>query len=335
MKYFITGGTGFVGKHLIRSLIKQDHELFVLVRNPQKKFISHPKIHYIFGDLNPDTTFEWIEKIPTDIDGIIYLAGIVHSFEAKIFYHINTDGMWKFLVKATPYFKKDIKFLFLSTLAAAGPCPPGSDAIDESTPLNPKGNYGQSKFEAENTLQELVPPNWNVIIIRPPLVIGPEDPAFLDVFKMVKGSFVLYPGLDGAKKRYSYIGVYDLIQSIEKALSETLPHDKNIHDYFTANPNPITYEELISGVQKAMGKKFLIRLPFPTVIISFVAYFFWVMNKLFQWDFRLTPEKLAEIKEKNWVCHSEKSIQELSIKYEWDLEKILQTTWQEDYKNKI
>jgi len=76
MKILLTGANGYIGSRLIPLLLKADHELYLLVRDPNRLRLSdvdHKRVHIIQGDLlKPET----LKNIPKDLDAAYYL---VHS----------------------------------------------------------------------------------------------------------------------------------------------------------------------------------------------------------------------------------------------------------------
>ena len=67
MKILITGANGFVGSHLCEKLLKDGHDVFALVRSPEKfTVIKEDRLTVIKGDLNQDS-LSWIDLLPDDL----------------------------------------------------------------------------------------------------------------------------------------------------------------------------------------------------------------------------------------------------------------------------
>jgi len=75
----------------------------------------------------------------------------------------------------------------VSTLAAIGPSRDGTP-VDEDAQPRPLTDYGKSKLEAERTVRALAP---DAVIVRPPVVYGPRDPAVFQLLKSVSRGWVL------------------------------------------------------------------------------------------------------------------------------------------------
>lgn len=324
MKVFVTGASGFVGGHLCEQLIKDAHEVFGLIRNPKDKNYSFQVIQ---GDLSKESIEDFISKLPEDLDAVIHTAGIVHSFNKNIFDQVNFQGTVD-LEQALKKRYDKLHFVFISSLAAVGPSVKDNPHTEE-TPLSPPSLYGKSKKKAEEYLKKELPKDWKLTLIRPPMVIGPKDPAVLDVFKMVKSRMILSTGFSGMDKEYSFVCVYDLVNLIIRALN---PSEQRIRTYFPSYPKVVTFREIIEAI-KAEMKIGTITLPIPMLIVTGLAHSVGFMRKVIPIEFRLTPDKIHELGPQYWCVSSERSIKELNMNYEWNLQRTIQITYQ-DYKER-
>ena len=111
----------------------------------------------------------------------------------------------KAVAERNPHVKR---FVYVSSLAAAGPCKNGVAVTEDCSPC-PVSDYGRSKLEGEKAVlqyRDLIP----VTIVRPPAVYGPRDRDMLVLFKMIKkGVF-----FDLGTCYYSLLYVDDLVQGI-------------------------------------------------------------------------------------------------------------------------
>lgn len=331
MKILITGATGFLGSHLTKHLAQMGHQIFALVRNEEKFQKLNLPATPIVGELRFDGPHHWIKKLPHDLDAVIHNAGIVHSFNPKKFYDINSRATKQLIEDLAIMYPQQLRFTLISSLAASGASSKGRPRTEEDEP-KPISHYGHSKHLAEIYLGERAPATWKKIIIRPPVIIGPGDEAFVDVFTMVKKGFVVVPGLQGDEKEYSFVCVYDLIDAIAKTfklnLKKTTPEI-----FFIGHPKPFTYGELLEKITELVNppKRFNLRVPF--ILIFIAACLNRLLHSFFpQFDFRLTPDKAMEIKEDYWVCSATHADELMSLNYQWTFEQTLKTT-HEDYKN--
>ena len=99
MKILVTGATGFVGSHLCDLLEKNGHQVWSLARSQKKVKEFNVPGTIVEGSLDPNTPPSWIASLPNDLDAVIHTAGIVHSFNPKEFYQINTQIVELFLYR--------------------------------------------------------------------------------------------------------------------------------------------------------------------------------------------------------------------------------------------
>lgn len=318
MKILITGATGFVGSHLCELLFKNGHEIFCLVRNPKKAQDFNLPGFYIKGDLHPTRELSWINELPSDLDIVIHTAGIVHASNPNDFFEYNS-GATKNLINTLNLKYDKLHFTYISSLAAAGPSI-NAQLINEETTPSPVSDYGQSKLDGESHLKTIS--NWTHTIIRPPMVIGPRDPAVLDIFKMVKSRFIIGPGLNFKEKRYSFINVFDLVSAIAKT-SLNKAHET----LFISNPEIVTFSQLISAINIDQKKLFFI--PVPHKLLNLISK----ILKVIPVSGRLTSDKIKELTQNNWICNGSKYEELLHEKYLYNLKDTVLMT-KKDYQER-
>lgn len=323
MKVLVTGATGFVGTHLCELLIKEGHEVFALARNPEKlkKQISLKKdapFFIIKGDLDQDQ-LSWVASLPLDLDACVHTAGIVHSYMTDDFFRVNTTGTASLVNSLKARFKK-LHFVLISSLAAAGPAL-GLDKKNEIDLDFPVSVYGRSKKDAEIKLRQAAPTAWTISIIRPPMVIGPRDSAVLDIFKMVRSGIILLPGINSKEKLYSFVCVFDLIETISKTLEY-----KKTGTFYSAHPQTITFLELIMEIKTQLKNKWILFLPMPLFFIRLISILLNLIYRFWHHSQRLTPDKYHELAAINWTCDAKKSETELSQVYHYDLSRTVSVT---------
>ncbi len=326
MKILVTGASGFVGSHLCARLIKEGHDVFALVRTPAKfDIVKDEKLTLIKGDLDSES-LSWVDTLPPDLDSCIHTAGIVHSYSSDEFYRVNVGGTEN-LVNSLKIKFKSLHFVLISSLAGSGPSI-GSEKRTEMDMDLPVSIYGRSKKKAEIVLSELAPKEWMLSVVRPPMVIGPRDSAVLDIFKMVQGGFIILPGRNSKAKRYSFVCVFDLIETIIQITMQ-----KKAGIYFSANPQVITFEELIVEIKKQLKKNWMLYISLPLLLVKLVTVVLNIIYKIRPHQLRLTPDKYFELAALNWTCDASKSEKELGQVYNYNLERTINVTLL-DYKSR-
>ncbi|MEA9357872.1 NAD(P)-dependent oxidoreductase [Bacteriovorax sp. PP10] len=326
MKILITGANGFVGSHLCEKLLKDGHDVFALVRSPHKFTVAeNSRLTVIKGDLDQEI-LSWVESLPADLETCIHTAGIVHTYSPSEFYRVNAGGTEN-LVKNLKQRFINLHFILISSLAASGPSL-GTSSRSELDMDFPVSVYGRSKKKAEELLAMNAPTSWQLSVIKPPMVIGPRDPAVLDIFKMVQGGVILLPGQNSKTKLYSFVCVFDLVETI---VLVAVQKKKGI--FFSANPQVVSFEQLISEIKKQLKKNWILYLPLPLILVRLLAMVLNFFYRLFPHNLRLTPDKYHELAATNWTCDGSKSEKELGQVYNYDLERTITMTLI-DYKSR-
>ena len=203
---FITGGTGFVGQRLIKSLQQRQCKLRVLSRRQQ----------------NQDTVICDLQKndIPNDalidVDTVYHLAGFSHDARdaskiKNLYRKVNIDATVELAKLAVKNGVK--KFIFISSVKAGGRGT-SDKCITENDQRMPEGVYGETKRKAELSLLEIGRKSgMHVSIVRPSLVYGPNAKGNLKLMLsgIKKGWF---PPLPETNNKRSMIHVDDLVRAI-------------------------------------------------------------------------------------------------------------------------
>jgi uncharacterized protein YbjT (DUF2867 family) len=186
----VTGGTGFVGQHLLKMALAQGYDVRALTRGWKP---PEDEIAWIDGALDRP---EALEKLCTGADAVIHIAGLISGSKTE-FEAVNVGGTAALIDAAR---KAGVRrFIHISSLAAREP---------------ELSNYGWSKARSER-LVAASGLEWT--IIRPPAVYGPGDRETLELFKMAKRGFVALP----PKGHFSLVHVEDLCRLILAVVDET------------------------------------------------------------------------------------------------------------------
>ena len=122
MKVFVTGATGFVGSHLTQWFEAQGHEVWGLCRSLKKREAMGTVGHGVEGSLSThvDRPNSWLDRLPSDLDAVVHVAGLTQTFRASEFFHVNETGTRR-LVDDLRQRHPQLRFTLVSSLAAAGP----------------------------------------------------------------------------------------------------------------------------------------------------------------------------------------------------------------------
>ncbi|HET9065354.1 MAG TPA: NAD(P)-dependent oxidoreductase [Gemmatimonadales bacterium] len=252
MKVLVTGGTGFVGSHLIDRLLARQVSVTALVRSPARAApLERRGVRLIEGDLANHAALERAVRDQTIIYHVAALTGAVNEAELL---HANRDGTHR-LVEAAEGAGTVSRFVLVSSAAAGGPAPRGVPKRDASAD-RPLTMYGRSKLAAEAVVRASPLP-WT--ILRPPAVYGPRDTTnFLAIFRAIT-RFGVAPVFGNGHQELSLIHVGDLAEACMVAAHCPGATGKV---WYVNHPDPVTSRELLRAVGHAVGRSVRV-LPLP------------------------------------------------------------------------
>lgn len=173
MKILVTGGTGFIGRHLVIKLVANGHKVRCLVRETsQTDALKKLGVELVYGDIGETDSLKVVAK---DIDTVYHLAAIVDNRQVKsdMMHHVSLSGTEN-LVK-TCLEGKVKKFVYFSSISAIG-VRDVKKPLAETTPCRPTTIYGKGKLATENLLlNHFKRSGFPVNILRPPVVYGCGD----------------------------------------------------------------------------------------------------------------------------------------------------------------
>jgi nucleoside-diphosphate-sugar epimerase len=172
MRALVTGGTGFIGSHLVDELVREGYQVQVL-RRPTSTManLQGKSVTVAVGDLSDTTS---LLKASQDIDVVFHVAALPRDWGTrKEFLDVNLYGTKNLLDACVE--NKVPRFVFMSSASVYG-FPNTSQPITEDFPKKPTPKYGESKYRAELLLWEYgLSRSIVVSAVRSPLVTGPRD----------------------------------------------------------------------------------------------------------------------------------------------------------------
>ncbi len=295
MNVFVTGGTGFVGAHLVKALGARGDHVVALVRRPA--LVSQlgwgPEVRLVRGDLGDETA---LREGCAGADVVYHVAGKIVARNAAEFMATNRDGTANVLEAA-----RDSgvgRFLHVSSLAVAGPTTPGHP-IDETRPPAPVTAYGQSKLAAE-VLIRAMPASLPWTIVRPPVVYGEWDRGTLKIFQLARRGVV--PVFGEGSQELSVIHAEDLARALIAAATSPASAGRV---YFAAHPVVTTSRALVLAAARALGRGVPRVVPVPPVIARGVLWAVGTLANLAGRATLLSAEKSNEYLAPAWTCRSD------------------------------
>ena len=266
MKIAITGGTGFVGSHLIEAAHTAGHQVNALTRREQPE---REGVRWIAGDLS---SRDALEKLVTGADAIVHVAGTITGQTAAAFAQGNVTGTLAMLAAATAGGVH--RFVHVSSLAAREP---------------KLSLYGASKKKGEELVMSS---GLDWAIVRPPAVYGPGDRETLELFRMAKLGLMLMP----PKGRVSVIHADDLARLLLALVDPAAPTGCLVEPD-DGKPGGWSHKEFARALAEAVGTRATV-ISSPGILLRLAAR----ADQLLRGEkAKLTTDRAAYFSHRNWV----------------------------------
>ncbi|KAA3638714.1 MAG: NAD-dependent epimerase/dehydratase family protein [Proteobacteria bacterium] len=282
-KAFVTGATGFLGRHLCRELIHQGWQVTALCRSIPENLL--PEVNYVQGNILSLASLT--EVIPNDIDVLFHTAADTGTWSKNNAQQTltNVTGTQHLLQCLSD--RPQTRLLHVSSVATYGVHHSDTVVIDENS--NSYGivsavNYVASKAQAERLIKQHKSLDW--VIVHPSHIIGPEDRHnWVRLFKMIiDNSLPSIPRGAG-----SFADVRDVAVGCVKAANNG--HRQN---HYILGGHNLTFEAFIAYVAKTFG----VHVDFkqkPQWLLKLVARSQYILSFISNQPPDLTPESLQLI----------------------------------------
>lgn len=234
-KIFLTGATGFVGRHLVPALLRDGHHIRCLVRSASKAdLLQKLGCEIVLGDLLDSHAWEGSLR-GTEL--LVHLATL-HRGAPSLIRRTNAEGTARLIQEAQA--RKVKKILYLSTVTAAA---------------NPRWPYAHSAWLAEESMRQS---SLSSTILRCSVIVGPGDP-FLGGILHVAQRWPVVPIAGSGKTRFQPIFVHDVVQCILRAIASDR-YDKRT--LAIGGPEVLSYDQIVHTVLEALQiEKRVVYLP--------------------------------------------------------------------------
>ena len=294
MRAFVTGGTGFVGSHLVELLLAGGHEVTCLARNPAKaRALFDARVPGIVEGTLEDERALRGGMVGAEV--VFHVAGAVAARSRADFFQRNEGATRRVLGFAPPSVRR---FVYVSSLAAASPTLRGRQLLG-GEPEHPVTHYGASKLAAERAVRESSIP-WT--IVRPPAVYGPRDAEFLRVFRLAARG--LAPVFGDGLQELSFVYVEDLARAL--VLAGRAPEAAG-GTYYPAHPEVVRSRAFVTAVGRAVrpqGPPPLV-IPIPGLVARGALWITGATAALLGRVTLLTADKANELLADAWTCSPE------------------------------
>jgi uncharacterized protein YbjT (DUF2867 family) len=243
----LIGGSGFLGRHIVRSLAKRGYRIRVACRRPD--LAGHVQPLGVPGQIMPvQANVRYPDSLNAVCEGahaVINLTGLLYSAGAQSF-----DAIHVFGAEASARAAKAARARLFIQMSALGANPHSASA------------YAKSKAEGETRARANFP---GTIVLRPSIVFGPEDQFFNRFAAMARFSPVL-PLIGGGTTKFQPVFVGDIAQAVTQLIDAGQASGRT---YELGGPEVMSFRELMDFTLHTVGRKrLLVPLPWPVARIQ-------------------------------------------------------------------
>jgi NADH dehydrogenase len=236
----VFGGSGFVGRHVVRSLIRRGYRVRVAVRRPDLAGFLQPTAY--IGQISlVQANLRYRQSVDRAVEGashVVNCVGILFESGRNKFDAVQDFGARAVAEAARAAGAK------LTHISAIGADP------------NSSSSYARSKGRAEAAIMSLMP---DAVILRPSIVFGPED-SFFNKFADMARSFPALPLIGGGKTRLQPVYVEDVAETVGRSVDGTIPSGTV---YELGGGEVMTFRDCLETVLRVTNRERpLVSLPF-------------------------------------------------------------------------
>jgi len=291
----VFGGSGFIGRHVIRRLAKRGARVRAAVRQPN--LAGYLKVMGDVGQIEPvqaNIRYESsIKQAMLGADKVINLVGILHESGPQKFTRVQAEGAGAIARAAAAEGVR--KLVHVSAI--------GADAASPSL-------YARSKAAGEAAVRQHFPA---ATIIRPSVVFGPEDD-FFNRFAMLARLLPALPLIGGGHTRMQPVYVGDVASAIIHALDDTTTDGKI---YELGGPHIYTMKQIMEMVLQQTGRRRLL-LPLPFFAARIQAALLQLLPKPL-----LTVDQVRLLEKDNVVSDGALGLKDLGVLHPTSAEVVL------------
>ena len=313
---FLTGGTGFVGAHVARALVREGWSVRLLARDPRRvdpTLVSGQPIEVVAGGLDDRPS---LTRAVAGAGAIVHVAGLTKARTLDEYRDINVGGTER-LLEVAQGVSPEAHFVLVSSQAAAGPSTGGQPVV-HGDPARPISWYGLSKREGEQVVERSWRGPWTVL--RPGVVYGPGDRGLFVYFKMASSGWVPVPA---GRSRIQVIGAERAAVAVARAASA--PHLAG-QIRFLCDPDSVSVGELASAIAGASGRPGrMIRVP--DLVVRALGGAETLVEAVTRRSRPFNADKARELLAGDWLCDAGPVERELSLPPPVPLSEGLAATW--------
>lgn len=316
LNLLVTGASGFIGSFVVEEALRRGMEVWAGVRkSSSRQYLQDSRIHLIELDFSSAATLR--EQLRGHrFDYVVHAAGATKCLRTDDFFRVNTEGT-KHLVDALLALDMPLRrFVYLSSLSVFGAIREEQpyQEIDENDLPRPNTAYGRSKLEAERYLDS-IGNDFPYIVLRPTGVYGPREKDYFLMAKSIRRHMDFAVGF--RRQDITFVYVEDVVQAVFLAFD----HGMNGRKYFLSDGNVYQSSDFSNYIHDALGRPFRVRLTAPLWVLRLVT-------RVGEWWGRATGrmtalnnDKYNILRQRNWRCNIEPTMDELGYHARYDLKR--------------
>ncbi len=301
-RVLVTGGTGFVGSHLLEALSAQGVRPRVLVRRTSNVTrLAELGAERIEGGLDDRAA---LARAVRGVDIVFHLAAATRARSEREYYQVNAEGTRALVEAVLAAQPRPRRLIYLSSLAAAGPAH-NRQPIGLGDVPRPITAYGRGKLAGEQFCRDAAG-ELKIIVLRAPAVYGPRDRDLFLCFLLAARGILPVPR--GPERLLQFIHVNDLVEALLRAAA--VPHAAGI--YHIAEPRSYAWSEIAEWIAKAVGRRVrAVRVP-PWIVQAAAAVSEFAAGSIGRATI-FNREKARELLAPGWLCETEAAKRDLGF----------------------
>lgn len=286
----VFGGSGFVGRQVVRALAKRGLRIRVACRRP-----NVAEEMRLMGDVGQIQIVQANIRVPSSVDralegaeACINLVGVLYESGRQRFQTLHAMGA-ETIAKACA--ARGIRNLVQMSAIGADP--------------DSESKYARTKALGETAARAAVP---SAVVIRPSLVFGPDDHLF-NRFAVMAGLTPVLPLPGGGHTRFQPVFVGDVAKAIAACVVDPATHGRT---YELGGPEVMTYRQLMELVMRETGRRRLL-VPLPWPLASLIGVAGDIQAKILPFPPVLTSDQVELLKGDNVVSPGALGLADLGV----------------------
>lgn len=295
-KALVTGGTGFIGRALVKKLASDGYSVRVTTRRaPSAVSLPGAEVARVSFD-DPGS----LEEAVRGCSVVYHLAAALYGHSREDFVKANVEATSSLAKACARVRTAPARFVYVSSLAAGGPSPDPRRPRTEEDSDNPVSSYGITKLGGERELDKLHPSTERVIL-RPPIVYGKNDIGFSRLASWVKNGIMIKAG--PGETFFSFIFLDDLVEALRIAAD-----NKRIAGgtYYVCEDRTYPWTFFIEQIASAMGRKMPWMLNLSRGKMFFAGHFYEIIARIAGLEPVFNRDKAREACAGHWIASSRK-----------------------------